>query len=473
VARAQGVTTNLLRALEAEPNAGDPLLTRLAAERREGLVRALAQIVLAARAITLLEKRRLRALPLKGAVLAGTVYEVEADRPMTDVDVLVLEGAEEALAALDGAGFAEIARGDHACAFADPASGGILELHWSLTSCPGLFPLDAEGLWARSRAGRAPLARLPSAEDLLVQLALHAAFQHGLVLSLVQWLDFRRLLERERLDLALVRRLAREAKAETSLGAALLVAEAVVAAPVPPELRDGMSLPHGLQRWLAPRLRDPLAFVHPSPPALARLRWELLAGRRTALLARTLDSRAPGAGATLPARLWRAVRRAATLAQRHLFRRRAASRPVAAVAGADACGETTLAEALLRDCLDSFDHVRLTVTGGCMQPSLHDGDTVLLVGPRRRRPLLGDVVLARLADGLRLPRLVWGPPLAFPRMRWRTKADRAALVDPGLAAADILGTVVAVEGRSGSVRDVPRALASLASAVWARQRRAA
>ena len=75
---------------------------------------------------------------------------------------------------------------------------------WSCTAAssrrPGLFPLDPEGLWARSRAGRGQLRRLPSAEDLLLQLALHAAFQHGLVLSLVQWLDFRRVLEREAID---------------------------------------------------------------------------------------------------------------------------------------------------------------------------------------------------------------------------------------------------------------------------------
>src|SRR5207342_3313102 len=102
------------------------------------------------------------------------------------------------------AGFAEVARGDHAWAFRDPSGHGIVELHRSVTSAPGLFPLDAFGLWQRRRAGRGQLRAWPSAEDLLLQLALHAAFQHGLVLSLVQWLDFRLLLEREPLDVARV-----------------------------------------------------------------------------------------------------------------------------------------------------------------------------------------------------------------------------------------------------------------------------
>ena len=98
-----------------------------------------------------------------------------------------------------------MARGDHAWAFRDPDGHGILELHRSVVSAPGLYPLDREGLWARRREGRGQLRVLPSAEDLLLQLALHAAFQHGLVLSLAQWLDFRLVLEREPIDVERLR----------------------------------------------------------------------------------------------------------------------------------------------------------------------------------------------------------------------------------------------------------------------------
>jgi hypothetical protein len=234
---------------------------------------------------------------------------------MSDVDVLALERWPEAVAALREAGFAEVARGDHAWAFRDPGRAGIVELHRSIVSAPGLFPLDPEGLWARSRPGRGQLSRLPSAEDLLLQLALHAAFQHGLVLSLVQWLDFRRVLEREPLDASRLLALAAAARAEAPLGAALLAAEAVVKAPVPSLLRP--RLPQGLRRWLEPRLAEPLAFVAPSAPDLARLRWELLAGRRAELLWRTLVlPETPDGDERLPARLSFALRRGLRLARR-------------------------------------------------------------------------------------------------------------------------------------------------------------
>ncbi len=108
--------------------------------------------------------------------------------------------SRDGVGALAAAGFTEVARGDHAWAFRDPAGHGILELHRSVVSAPGLYPLDREGLWARRREGRGQLKVLPSPEDLLLQLALHAAFQHGLVLSLAQWLDFRLVLEREPID---------------------------------------------------------------------------------------------------------------------------------------------------------------------------------------------------------------------------------------------------------------------------------
>ena len=199
----QGVAGLLLLAIERDrPAWAGPVTEALVARRRALLVRTLGQVGLAARCLSLLEARGIRALPLKGVALAETVYDVESDRPMSDVDLLALERWPEAVLALREAGFVEVARGDHAWAFRAPGSREVVELHRSVVSAPGLFPPDPEGLWARSRPGRGQLGRLPSAEDLLLQLALHAAFQHGLSLSLVQWLDFRRVLEREEVDVA-------------------------------------------------------------------------------------------------------------------------------------------------------------------------------------------------------------------------------------------------------------------------------
>ncbi len=290
-AREQRLAGVLLSTLEREePAWAGPLLEPLRLERRARLALTLQQVALAARVSALLARAGIRALPLKGVALAETVYDLESERPMGDVDVLALERWDDAARALCEAGFAETARADHARVLLEAGSGLVLELHRSVTSAPGLFPLDSEGLWARRRPGRGQLPLLPSAEDLLLQLALHAAFQHGLVLSLVQWLDFRRVLEREALDLDRLGAAAAGARAGALLAAALLAAEAVVAAPVPPSLRAALepALPAGLRRWLAPRLRDPLSLVAPSPPAVGRVRWELLAGRRAELLWRTL-----------------------------------------------------------------------------------------------------------------------------------------------------------------------------------------
>ena len=468
----QGVTGLLLRAIERDrPAWAAPITEPLTDRRRALLVQTVGQVGLAARVLALLEARGIRGLPLKGAVLAETVYDVESDRPMSDVDLLALERWPEAVMALGAAGFGLVARGDHAWAFRDPGGDGIVELHRSVVSAPGLFPLDAEGLWARSRPGRDQLRRLPSAEDLLVQLALHAAFQHGFVLSLVQWLDFRRVLEREPIDASRLLALAASARAEVPLAAALLAAEAVVSAPLPPPHRP--RLPGGLQRWLEPRLASPLALVASSVPDVARVRWELLAGRRAELLWRTLvlpetldgDTRLPARVAFAFGRALRLARRGApetTLQAVHDL-----GEPETLAAGA----EVPFGEALLRDCLASFPHVRLTVTGRCMEPALRCGEKVHLVGASRRRPRLGDVVLARQKEGLRLHRLVWGPPLAPSGWSWRTKADRGLRLDPPLAADDVLASVEAVEDRPRArPRRAGRALLSLAGGIAARLR---
>ncbi len=476
-AREQGLSSLLLEALERDrPEWAAAILEPLVSERRAALVRTLGQVGLAARGIALLEARGIRALPLKGAVLAETVYGNEAERPMSDVDVLALERFEDGVDALAAAGFQEVARGDHAWALRDPQGHGILELHRSVVSAPGLFPLDPEGLWARRRAASRQLLALPSAEDLLLQLALHAAFQHGLVLSLVQWLDFRRVLERERVDPAKLVEIADAARARVPLAAALAVARAVVQAPVPPQL--ALDLPRAAARRVAAARADPLAFVAPTMPALARVRWELAAGRRPELVWRTLVLPETPEGDT---RLSARVRFAFGRGLRLLKREAGSPAPHSAVhdlgapepSAADGV-EVAFGEELLRDCLASFPHVRLTVTGRCMEPALAHGDKVHLVSAARRRPRLGDVVLARQKEGLRLHRLVFGPPLAPAGARWRTKADRGHALDAPLAAEDVLASIVSVEGRPGArPRRTLVALAALARALAVRVGRAA
>jgi len=134
-----------------------------------------------------------------------------------------------------------------------------------------------------------------------------------------------------------------------------------------------------------------------------------------------------------------------------------------------AAGE--LAAALLRGCVESFPHVRLTVTGDCMRPTLRAGDVVRVVSAAVRPPRLGDVVLARRREGVCLHRLVWAPPLAPAAGPWRSKGDRAPRWDPPLAAADVLGVVDGVETpgrrRHRAGGRLGRSLLSLAGAALA------
>jgi hypothetical protein len=127
-----------------------------------------------------------------------------------------------------------------------------------------------------------------------------------------------------------------------------------------------------------------------------------------------------------------------------------------------------LSRQVLLDCLGTFPHVRLTVSGACMEPALRDGDVVTLVAASRRRPRLGDVVLAAVGDGFQLHRLVWAPR----RGRWRIKADRARTWDPAVNEPDLIATAVAVQSgeRTRKTRSAGRLLRSLLAVAGAHLR---
>jgi hypothetical protein len=229
---------------------------------------------------------------------------------MSDVDLLALEGGDAAMATLRREGFRDVEAADHAHALRDPVSGFILELHHSVCSCPGFYPMDADGVWGRSRPATGQVGRVPSVEDLLIHLSLHAVFQHGLALSLVQYIDFRRVLEQTPPDPDRLMALAIAARAEAPLAVALAAAEAVVAAPVGRDLRDRLR-PHvrsAHARWPERIAASPLCVVSPAPAALFRVRWEITAGRRREWLWRTLAPPLPEERAAVPRALRAATR---------------------------------------------------------------------------------------------------------------------------------------------------------------------
>ena len=288
-AAAQGLAGLLAAALPEDGSWPRPAAERLRNLYALALQRGLTQADSARSLRRTLALQAIRALPLKGAALADRLYDSPAERPMVDVDLLVLDRWPVALAAVEAAGWRAADEGDHAVAFEDPQTGAVVELHHSVTSCPGFHPVDAEGMWARSIPGTDE-GRLPSPEDLLVHLSLHTAFQHGFAVSLVQLLDVRRVLERLSPDVGRLVSIAAGAQAGHAVGATLLVAREVVGAAVSAELQAAFvdGLPRGLERWLAARLRAG-DVGRESAAALARARWELAAGRRAELVRRTVS----------------------------------------------------------------------------------------------------------------------------------------------------------------------------------------
>jgi hypothetical protein len=108
----------------------------------------------------------------------------------------------------------------------------------------------------------------------------------------VQFLDFRRLLEREPPDLVLLAQVATGARAQGAVALALEAARALVGASLSPGLEALVAawLPERMRRYVAVKLRvDPAALFAPAEPALAWVRWQLAGGRRIALVRETLS----------------------------------------------------------------------------------------------------------------------------------------------------------------------------------------
>lgn len=303
VAGREGLAALLDDAVEAErPAWASAAGSALRDAHRASLAESLRRLDLAARVLRRLEAAGVPALPLKGAAVAEALYDSPAHRPMSDVDLLVLGDWPRAVAALRADGFVRVDEADHAMGLVAPGTSDVVELHHAITSCPGLFALDREGLWRRRRPGVGLVPWLPDPVDGLLALAQHAAFQHGLELRLGQHLDLRRAVEHETVPPATLVERARAAGSLACAGLALVAAHA----------RVGGTALAALAAELEPHLtkgqRGCLAAGPGGGRGLAALRWQLAAGRRGQLLQLTLAPRG-----------WRhAPRRALALAARVL-----------------------------------------------------------------------------------------------------------------------------------------------------------
>ncbi len=183
-------------------------------------------------------------IPVKGVVLAETVYGNLALRPMADLDVLVrpsdLPAARAVLRSLGYSHrvqplFEELHHSFHDPQYFRQASGGqiCLELHWALWAAH-FFDLKVEALWKRAVPAQVQgtKVRILSPEDSLLHLAIHRS-RAPLRLRVI--CDFAQFLRRHSATLdwdAVVYR-ARAAGACTSMYFCLALARDLLGAPLP------------------------------------------------------------------------------------------------------------------------------------------------------------------------------------------------------------------------------------------------
>lgn len=265
-------------------------------------LRGAQQMDLAERFIVAASVKDVRVLALKGVSLAEELYGGHAHRAMADVDLLVVDHCRfpDAAQLAREIGLVEIGGSDHDLAFKEPRSGVLLELHLSLTACPGLFPVDHQSLWTR----RAPVPgshffRLGDV-DLVIHLALHAAFQHGFAAGPGHFEDFARAVDQLQPSLEEVVIRARELGGLSALSAMARASSQMH--PGSDRLAElscvtAAAFPRGLTR-LVDGLKD-----HPAPfsvASLARVRYELAPSKWRWLEQSLLPASVPGQ--TLPRR---------------------------------------------------------------------------------------------------------------------------------------------------------------------------
>ena len=254
------------------------------------------QMDLALRVAAAAEAAGLRVLALKGISIAEELYGGVWNRPMADIDFLVIDPPRfvEAGTLARSLGLVEVGASDHALVFREPASGVILELHVSLTACPGLFTTDHCALWERRKSVAATSMFRPGNEDLVVHLALHTGFQHGFAANAYHYGDFMRALAAMAPSHEKITSIAREWGALRALGAmALACGRLGQPSDALSELLDRTRAfcPPPLSRWIRTRPAwPPPAGI----PSLAYVRYQLAPSKWGGLRRTLLPASIPG-----------------------------------------------------------------------------------------------------------------------------------------------------------------------------------
>jgi hypothetical protein len=228
------------------------------------------------RVLAAFQQAGIAALPVKGLVLAETLYGSLALRPLGDLDVLVRPSdLLRARAILGELGFAQAAEPGFENAnhpFHDPpyyrrAVGGpiCLELHWGLWASH-FFQLDPDALWQRAVPAQIHGATLSilSPEDTLLHLAIHRS-RSALRLRFV--CDVAELLRRHRatLDWEYLLAQTQAAGARTTMFYTLALAADLLEAPLPDGLLARLQVSR-MKRRLLDHTCGSAALFRPAAP---------------------------------------------------------------------------------------------------------------------------------------------------------------------------------------------------------------
>ena len=234
-------------------------------ERERGNTRRVfGQIAEAARVTRVLAEAGIRAMIVKGPPLAALAFGDVSLRWSRDIDLLIDPAhVEEADRLITAAGYRRFAPNfaltrpqqqmflKMRCEFAyyHEPSDVILELHWRLTSNRRLMPPDEGAVWGRAksiRLGGAEFSTLPE-DELFLYLCVHGATH---VWFRLKWLaDVAAMLRRMPSDV--VEGVASRAASlglERVFHQSLLLAQALLAAPVPPRLQAAASRDRAARR---------------------------------------------------------------------------------------------------------------------------------------------------------------------------------------------------------------------------------
>lgn len=232
---------------------------------------------------------------LKGAVLRSTVYGEAAERPIGDIDVLLVpDQVEPAVAALRAAGYEhpwadhiqESYRQHHFHIRLVRANGLQVEVHWDLERPGSPFHFDPAAVIARARPvtpdGGVPRLH-PAPEDMLLHLAsqnLEDGFS-----SLRRLVDLDRVIAGyPELDWDQLARSAREGGLTTVLALSLQLAHILLGTALPPSFRAGRQVPKLARLHLSLLRPAPSLLQHRSRDRAAYDRslnlWVLAEGRQ-------------------------------------------------------------------------------------------------------------------------------------------------------------------------------------------------